>query len=63
MKKNDADNFSVPIVCYNRVEVCELVGTHLLNDLKVAITKENMGLYRDDVLVLLENMLRPEIER
>ena len=63
MKKNNADNFNVSILSYNRGKVCELVGTHLLNDLKIVITKENMGLYRDDVLGLFGNMSGPEIER
>ena len=45
------------------VEVCELVGTYLLNKLKVAIAKENMGLYRDDGLGIFKNMSGPEVER
>ena len=43
--------------------VCELVGTYLLNQLKVAIAKENMGLYRDNGLGIFRNMSGPEVER
>ena len=48
---------------YDGVEVCELVGTYLLNKLKVAIAKEIMGLYRDDGLGIFKNMSGPEVER
>ena len=49
--------------CSNGAEVCELVGTYLLNKLKVVIAKENMGLYRDDSLGIFQNMSGPEVER
>ena len=44
-------------------EVCELDCTYLLNQLKVVIAKENMGLYRDDSLGIFQNMSGPEVER
>ena len=50
VKKDDKDDFDVPMGCHNRAEVCELVGIYLPNQLKVAIAKENMGLCRDDGL-------------
>ena len=43
--------------------MCKLVGTYLLNQLKVVIAKENMGLYRDDGLGIFKNMSGPEVER
>ena len=49
--------------CYNGAELCELVGTYLLNQLKVVVAKENMGLYRDDGLGIFKNMSGPEVER
>ena len=49
--------------CYNRAEVWELVGTYLLNQLKVVIAKGNMGLYRDDGLGIFKNTSWPEIEK
>ena len=33
---------------YNGVEICELVGLHLLEELTNTIPKESVGLYRDD---------------
>ena len=47
---------------YDGAEVCELVGTYLLNQLKVVIAKENMRLCRDDGLGIFKNMSRPEVE-
>ena len=46
--------------CYDGVEMCELVATYLLNQLKAVIAKENMGLYRDDGLGIFKNMSGPE---
>ena len=40
-----------------------MVGTCLLNQLKVDIAKEIMGLYRDDGLETFKNMFGPEAER
>ena len=48
---------------YDETEVCELVGTYLLNQLKVVIAKENMGLYRDNGLDIFKDMSGPEVER
>ena len=49
--------------CYDGAEVCELVCTYLLNQLKVVIPKENMRLYRYDGLGIFKNMSRPQVER
>ena len=59
VKKGDKDDFDVPMGCYDRAEVGELIGTYLLNQGKVAIAKENMGLYIDDGLGIFKNMSRP----
>ena len=63
VEKDDEDDFDIPIGCYNGAELCELVGTYLLNQLKVVVAKENMGLYRDDGLGIFKNMSGPEVER
>ena len=42
VKKDDKDDFDVPMGCYSGTEVCELVDTYLLNQLKVVIAKETM---------------------
>ena len=49
--------------CYNGAEVCELVGIYLLNQLKVVIEKENMGLDRNDGQGILKSMSKTEVER
>ena len=46
--------------CCGGAEVCELVGTYLLNQLNVAIANENMGLYRDDGLGIFKKYLKKE---
>ena len=48
---------------YDGAEVCELVGTYILNKLKIIARKENIGLYRDDGLGILRNIPKTEIER
>ena len=63
VKKDDEDDFDVPVGCYYGAEMCELVGTYLLNQLKVVIPKENMALYRDDGLGIFKNMSGSEVEK
>ena len=46
--------------CCGGAEVCELVGTYLLNQLKAAIANENMGLYRDHGLGIFKKYLKKE---
>ena len=47
---------------YNGAEVCELVGLFLLDELAELLGKENVGLYRDDGLAII-NGSGPFIER
>ena len=63
VKKTGEENFDVPMGFYNDVEVCELVGTYILNKLKNITNKENIGLYRDDWLGIFQNIPKAEIER
>ena len=44
-------------------EVCELVGSYMLNQFKHAVNKESIGLYWDDGLGFFHNIPNPEIER
>ena len=39
---------------YDGAEVCELVGTYMLNILFKKYNKNNFGLYRDDGLAVLK---------
>ena len=63
VKKNEEDAFDVPLGLYDGAEMCELVGTYLLNQLKVAIGKENMELSKDDSLGIFKSMPQPETEK
>ena len=40
---------------YDGAEVCELVGTYMLNVLSRKYNKNDFGLYRDDGLAVLKN--------
>ena len=63
VKKTGNENFDVPMGCYDGAEVCELVGTYILNKLKNITNKENIGLYLDDGLRIFQNIPNTEIER
>ena len=45
---------------YEEGEVWELGGSHLLNRLTDIVDKESVGLYRDDGLGILQNLLDPQ---
>ena len=49
--------------CFDGAEICELVGLFLLNNLTQLIGSNNIGLYRDDGLAILENASGPSSER
>ena len=44
-------------------EVCETVGLYLLHKIRGIVPESHMGLYRDDGLLLLENMSASGVER
>ena len=47
VKKDDSEDFDVPIGCFDGAEVCELVGRFILNKLKNVFQSNTFGLYRD----------------
>ena len=55
--------FDVTMGSYDGAEICELVGLYLLNLQKVHINSENIGLYRNDGLAILENSSGPYAEK
>ena len=63
VKKSGTEDFDVPMGCYDGAEVCELVRSYMLNQLKHDMNKESIGLYRDDGLGVFRNIPKPEIER
>ena len=62
-KRSDNEDFDVPMGSYDGAEVCELVGTFLLNNLSHVIDKTSVGLYRDDGLGVFKSHPGPETER
>ena len=40
-------------------EVCDLVGSYLLKKVLNIVDKKSVGLYRDDGLAILQNLLGP----
>ena len=64
MKKNEEDDFDVPMGCHNGVEIYEVVGTFILKKINPTMQEQNnVGLYRDDGLGIFRNMWRTNIER
>ena len=62
-KKNHSNMYDVTMGSFDGTEVCELIGLFLLNNLSEKYGKDNVGLYRDDGLVLLRNESGPQSER
>ena len=54
MKKDGL--FDVTMGAYDGAEVCELVGTFLLDKISEKYEKNNIGLYRDDGLSVFKNL-------
>ena len=54
-KKNNVKDFDVTMGSYDGAETCELVGLYILFLLSSIIDKQNVGLYRDDGLAILQN--------
>ena len=44
VKRETDEDFDVPMGCYDGADVCELVGSHLLNKLSNIVDKESVGL-------------------
>ena len=61
-KKNHSSMFDVTMGSFHGAEVCELLGLFLLNNLSEKYGKNNVGFYRDR-LVLLRNASGPQSER
>ena len=63
-KKNGGENYEVRMECHDGAEICELVGTFILNKISLIMKEQNnVGLHRDNYLGLFRNLSRPNIER
>ena len=63
VKKTGNEKFNIPMGCFDGAEISELMGIYNLHLLKSTIRKENVGLYHDDGLGVLQNLSGPETER
>ena len=55
-KKNESEDcFDVTIGSNDRAEICELTGIYILSQLSNLLPQEDIGLYQDDGLILLQN--------
>ena len=67
LKKKDTDSsFDVTMDSFDGAELCELIGIYiqsLLTDSIELITKENIGLYPDDGLILFRNINSQQTDR
>ena len=62
MKKNGG-LFDVTMGAFDGAEVCELVGTYLLNLIGNKYNSSDIGLYRDDGLAVFKNTSGPQNEK
>ena len=64
MKKKDSNNcFDVTMGSFDGAEICELIGIYIQSILAKIISRNDMGLYRDDGLIVLKNKNGQETER
>ena len=54
-KKQNHSCFDVTMGCFDGAEICELVGLYILSILGQHFINKDIGLYRDDGLILLRN--------
>ena len=58
--KKEGNTFDVTMGAYDGAEVCELIGTYILQQLSPKYNKKDIGLYRDDGLAIFENISGPK---
>ena len=63
VKKDGNKDFDVPMGCFDGAEICELVGSFILNQLRSVLDKNDIGLYWDDGLGIFCGISKPMIER
>ena len=63
VKKNNHDNFDVPMGSFHGAELCELIGLYMLEKLKGVFDEGNYGIYRDDGLAVVHKCTPGQQER
>ena len=62
-KRNASNCFDVAMGSYDGAEICELVGLFVLDQLKKIVPRQNIGLYRDDGLAVVESTNGPKADK
>ena len=62
-EKSGNEEFDVPMGCFDGAEVCDLIGVYIMNLLQTVMRKENVGLYGDEGLDILQNYAVPEEQK
>ena len=63
-KKKDADTtFDVTMGSYDGAEFCDLIGIYIQSLLTNILSKDNMGLYRDNALSIICKISKQQIDR
>ena len=63
-KKKERDcSFEVPMGSYDGVELCELIGIYFQSLLESSLEKDQMGLHREDGLIILCNINKQETDK
>ena len=62
-KKESNSCFDVTMGCFDGAEICELVGIYIQSILAKIISKNDMGLYRDNGLIVLKNKNGQQTDR
>lgn len=63
IKKNGSGSFDVTMGSYDGAETCEIVGLFILSMLIKELGKSQVGLYRDDGLVVVRNLNGQQTDR
>ena len=63
IKNSENPMFDVTMGSFDGAEICEIVGLYLLDKLSVLLHKEDVGLYRDDGLAVVDNANGPKLDK
>ena len=63
VQKEGNEDFNVPMGCFGEAEVCEIVGTYILNQIKDTFRHHSVGFHRDDGLAIVKGLSGLGIER
>ena len=63
VKRGENPSFDLTMGSFDGTEICEIVGTYLLENLSPLLEKENFGLYRDDGLATVNSSIGLVLDR